>query len=78
MPAPEVTPEEQARLQDFVFLDMLGEELKAAILAARARLGDETILVRIDRGLCSIERGGVEVAKCIGPDDAPAALEALA
>lgn len=78
MPPPELPSEDPAVLQDRIFLEMLGEDIRAAILAARARLADETILIRIDRGLCSVERGGAVVAEGIGPDDVPAALAGLA
>jgi hypothetical protein len=38
-------------------LDMLGEDLKAAVLDARTRTADGTIMARIAVGLVSVERG---------------------
>ena len=40
-----------------VVLDMLGPELKEAVLAARVRLADDTIMARIARGLVYVQRG---------------------
>lgn len=42
-------------------LDMLGEELSSAVVAAQGRLSDDTIIARCNEGLWLVERGGVTV-----------------
>jgi hypothetical protein len=78
MPALDVTPEQTAAALDGIFLEMLGEDISAAIVSARARLGDATIMVRINMGLASVERAGALVVEGLGPDDVAAHLETMA
>lgn len=71
-------------------LDMLGPELKAAVLGARERLADDTVMARIAKGLVYVERGdplelfhaieeeGVVVAGALSYEDAITFLGGLA
>lgn len=43
-----------------MILDMLGADLKAAILGARDRTSDDTIAAHINAGAVIVSRGGVE------------------
>lgn len=43
-----------------LILDMLGADLKAAILGARDRTKDQTIAAHISAGVVIVSRGGIE------------------
>lgn len=72
-------------------LDMLGDRLKTALVEARGRTGDSSIMARIGAvpgggepppgfvpGLVSVERDGHDPVFGLSEDDAVAHLEALA
>ena len=59
-------------------LDMLGEDLKAAVLAARARTKDSSVMARVSETMVTVERGNPLVASDpMHHDDAIAHLVAL-
>lgn len=63
-------------------LTLLPDELRAAVVAARGRLGDGTVMARVGEynerpGLVSIERGGKELQAGLGMDLALTFLEEL-
>jgi hypothetical protein len=66
--------------QDPHVLDMLGDDLKAAVLEARTRLADDSIMAEIFAGLVLIYRGDpvAVIAQGLGHDEACAQLAALA
>lgn len=59
-------------------LDMLGDELKALVLAARSRTGDATIMASCTAGLWSIERADGTVATGLAYEDLLTQIEGLA
>lgn len=61
-----------------VLVDMLGESLATAVVAAQDRLSDDTIMSRCINGLWLIERAGDNVVADLSYEDAIAQLEALA
>lgn len=64
-------------VNDDLNLDMLGDQLKHATIAARARTSDPSITVSIHEGLVAIARAGHPDAGGMSHDDAAAALAAL-
>lgn len=64
-------------ISDHFILDMLGPDLKAGILAARERTGDDTIMARIDTAEHVVERGGQVVHEGLSNEECLAALDAL-
>lgn len=71
-----------------VILDMLGDDLATAVVAARTRLQDASVMCRIGAhpsgepddampGLVSVERDGASTVYGLSHEDAIAALEAL-
>lgn len=64
-------------VNDDLNLDMLGDQLKHATLAARTRTSDPSITVSIHEGLVVIARAGHPVIGDMSHDAAAAALAAL-
>lgn len=62
---------------DPLVLDMLGDDIKDAVLAAQTRLSDTTIMARCSAGLWLVERAGVDVATGLTHDAALAELAGL-
>lgn len=60
-----------------VILDMLGDELKDAVIAAQARLSDETIIARCAAGLWLTEREGETIDEGLSYEACVTAVEAL-
>lgn len=60
-----------------MILDMLGDELKSAVMDAQTRLADDTIIARCEAGLWLVERAAVSVATGLTYDAAVAAVVAL-
>jgi hypothetical protein len=79
-------------MSDTIMLDMLGDTLRAAIVEARSRTSDDTIMCRIGEipggggdappgfvpGLVSIHRDGHDTVYGLSEDGAVEALTALA
>jgi hypothetical protein len=65
-------------IHPFILTEMLGAELADAVLAAQARLSDETVLARGEAGLWLVERAEVVLASGLSHDDAVAVVVALA
>lgn len=64
-------------VNDDLNLDMLGDQLKHATIAARTRTGDASITVSIHEGLVVIARDGHPDVGGMSHDDGAAALAAL-
>lgn len=60
-----------------IILDMLGDELKDAVLAAQARLSDDTIIARCEAGLWLTERADVTVDEGLSYEACVTAIGAL-
>lgn len=58
-------------------LDMLGDPLRDAVTAARARLTDDTVMASCNAGLWLVERGGAPIETGLTYEACVAAVEAL-
>jgi len=61
-----------------IVLDMLGDELRDAVVAAQARLHDDTIIARCEAGLWLVERAGATVEAGLSYEACVAGVAALA
>ena len=58
-------------------LDMLGDDMKDAVLTAQTRCTDTSIMARCSAGLWLVERGGVTIVDDLSHDDALTHLAGL-
>lgn len=63
---------------EMAILDMLGDKLKSAVIEARSRTGDATIMARVSAGAVLVERGApLKHTAPMTDDDAVTHLSAL-